>query len=321
MANELDPTVRLAPGSLPEPAPEVPPAATRRPAGLLIGGGLAVAALLGGLLWVLLPGAPPGPAPEIATAPPRPVPPASPLLEEAAILLLQAEQPRMVRVKSNPRVFVLLFTGLEQQGAALNRIAALVEKRGLPRDRLLNEAELAAAIAASGDTPATWFYGHDYRLADLTRFFALAERDRVALNEAELWVRDRLREAVAQVAPGESLALVSAANAGPRMDAAMRAAILKHELSHGHYFTWPGFAEHVHMVWRDRFTEADRQALTSFLGREGYDTGNAELMANEAMAYLLFTPDARIFSAAALGVAEAQLERLRGLMREGLPLP
>ncbi|MCO6419827.1 hypothetical protein JYK14_27220, partial [Siccirubricoccus sp. KC 17139] len=290
-----------------------------------IGGGAAAALLAAGLWLLLSPAAPPAPSAPAELAAPPPPPraglPATPLLEEEAILALQPAQPGMVRVKSNPRVFVLLFTELEQQGAALNRVAALVEKRGLPRDRLLGDAELAAAIAASGDTPATWFYGHDYRLGDLNRFFALAERDQVPLNEAELWVRDRLREAVAQAVPGEPLALVSIANAGPRMDAAMRAAILRHELAHGHYFTWPGFAEHVHMVWRERFSEADRQALTRFLGREGYDAGNADLMANEAMAYLLFTPDARIFDAAALGVTEAQLERLRGLMRNGLPLP
>jgi hypothetical protein len=260
----------------------------------------------------------PDPATAPVVAPPYSV---APMLDEAGILALQPERPIMLRLQSNPAIFVLLFTDLEQQGAALNRVAALIEKRGLPRDRLLTDAELAAAIAASGDTSATWFFGHDYRASDLGRFFSLALRDGVPLNEAELWVRDRLRDALAQSEPGGAVALVSAANAGPQMDAAMRAAILRHEVAHGHYFTLPGFAAHVHMVWRDRFSDADRAVFTALFAREGYDAANAELMANEAMAYMLFTPDPRIFNAGMLGMTEPQLDRLRELMRLGLPLP
>ncbi|GGC58713.1 hypothetical protein GCM10011504_41150 [Siccirubricoccus deserti] len=260
--------------------------------------------------------------PELPTAPVAALPyKVAPMLDEAGILALQPEQPIMLRLQSNPAIFVLLFTDLDQQGAALNRVAALIEKRGLPRDRLLTDAELAAAIAASGDTPATWFFGHDYRASDLGRFFSFALRDGVPLNEAELWVRDRLRDALAQSKPGGAVALVSVANAGPQMDATMRAVILRHEVAHGHYFTLPGFAAHVHMVWHDRFSDADRVAFTTLFAREGYDTTNAELMANEAMAYMLFTPDPRIFNAGMVGMTEPQLDRLRELMRLGLPLP
>jgi hypothetical protein len=96
----------------------------------------------------------------------------------------------------------LLFPSLAAQGATLNRAAALVEKAGLPRDRLLDGVELAAAIARSGDTPETWYLGHDYRSADLARFFALAERDRVALTEAELWLREQFVTALALAGSG-----------------------------------------------------------------------------------------------------------------------
>ena len=36
--------------------------------------------------------------------------------------------------------------------------------------------------APSGDTPDTFYYGHDYRAEDVVRFFALADRDHVALD-------------------------------------------------------------------------------------------------------------------------------------------
>ena len=244
-----------------------------------------------------------------------------PSATETELLATTPDRAVMHRLRENPAVFVLLFPTLDEQGAALNRIAALVEKAGLPRDRLLGDAELAQAIARSRETPATWYLGHDYQGADLARFFALADRDGIALNPAELWVRARYEQARALAPAGTEIALISTANADHRFDAAMRAAILRHEISHGQFFTRPALRAHVLKVWRERFRERDRQAIRAFLEREGYDVTNDLLMANEAMAYLLFTPDPRFFSAKLLGVTDQDLARLRGLMRDGLPLP
>lgn len=293
----------------------------RRPGvgiGAWIGVALAVTlAGIGGTAWVVSGGAPPAPATAVVPLPSRP---AIALASEAELAALLPERPMLRRLAENPRIFVLLFPDLELQGAALNRAAALIEKAGLPRDRLLDPAELAVVIARAGDTPATWFLGHDYRGEDLARVFALAERDRVALSEAELWVRAQLALALAEAGPGP-LALVSVAGPGPQMDAAMRATVLRHEIGHGHYFTIPGFAAHVHAVWQGRFTAAERAAFRDFLGREGYEATNDDLMANETMAYLLFTPDARFFAPAMVGMTEPGVERLRGLLRVGLPRP
>ena len=89
------------------------------------------------------------------------------------------------RLADNPRILVLDFPSLAEQGRMLNRVAALIEKAGLPRDRVLNDAELDAAIAARGETAETFYFGHNYRATDLAKFFALAARDGVALNQAE----------------------------------------------------------------------------------------------------------------------------------------
>jgi len=244
-----------------------------------------------------------------------------PLLSEAELNALLPQRPAMVRLRENPQVFVLLFPDLEAQGAALNRLAALVEKAGLPRDRLLDDGELAEAITRSGEAAATWYYGHDYPGTEIARFFALADRDGLRLNEAETWLREQFLLARRLVGPSRELALISAANPDRRADPTMRAAILRHEIGHGHFFTRPEVAAHVLQVWRERFTEAERGAFRAFLAREGYDTANEMLMANEAMAYLIFTPDERFFAPHHVGLTRAALERLQQLMREGFPPP
>ncbi|MBW8268813.1 hypothetical protein [Caldovatus aquaticus] len=297
--------------------------------------GLAIAA---GALWLGQRGPPPGagvapggvspaagvPAPPPAALPGRAPPQADagpPLLGEAEILAHRAAVPTLLRLAVNPRVFVLDFPDLASQGAALNRVAALVEKAGLPRDRLLTDSELAAAIARSRDTPETWYYGHDYRGRDLERFFALADRDGIALNPLESWVRAQFEHARRLVPEGEEVALISIAAPGPRMTEALRAAILRHEIGHGHFFTLPAYAAHVRRVWREGFTEAERAAFRRFLGAEGYDTEDEDLMMNEAQAYLIHTPDPQIFNAGLLGLPEAQVARMRALMRAGAPAP
>src|SRR5690242_14202724 len=48
------------------------------------------------------------------------------------------------RFAENPRILVLDFASLRDQGRMLNRVAALEEKSELPHDRVLSDTELAA---------------------------------------------------------------------------------------------------------------------------------------------------------------------------------
>ncbi|MBU8543824.1 MULTISPECIES: hypothetical protein [Roseomonadaceae] len=293
------PIVMIAPPSPPDPVPQpVPPPAPAPPAAFG------------------LPAGPPAPEPVPETPRLAALPP---LMEEPAIRDHRADRPVLLRLATNPAIFLIDYPTMEAQGAALNRVAALVEKAGLPRDRVLNEAEMAEAIARAGDTPATFYFGHNYRGTDLARFFQLAERDGLALSPAEDWLHAQFRLARGLVPPGQEIVLLSLAAPGERMDAAGRATILHHELSHGRFGTDPAYAAHVRRVWHDRFTEAERAAFRHFLGREGYDTGIEELVIDEAQAYLLHTPDPRFFTPAHLGLDAAEVERLRGLMRDGMP--
>jgi len=331
-----DPDATVA---LPRPQAVPPAGGTARPVSqagrrcaslVVIGAALAVILAVGGgaAWWFLVGGGPaePPPKPEAASvvqAPPSiaPAPAAADprLASVEAIFGHRATAPTIFRLAGNPRVFVVDLPDLDQQGAMFNRAAALIEKAGQPRDRVLDDAALAGAIQRSGDTPGTYYYGHNYRGRDLERFFALADRDGVRLNPAELLLRaelDRMRRATPT---GEDFAVISVPGLEPRVDLAMRRAILDHEIGHGHFFTTPAFAAHVAEVWRDVFTEAERSAFRVFLEREGYDPSIEEVMMNEAMAYLIYTPDPRFFTPSHAGLTEARAEELRAALRRAAP--
>ncbi len=242
-----------------------------------------------------------------------------PAAGEAAILADRPAALSLFRVAADPEVVVLDFPTLEQQGAMLNRVAALVEKAGLPRDRVLDDAGLAAAIRASGASPATYYYGHDYRAADIARFFALADRDHVVLDEAERLLR-RLAAQEGWLRAGSAGALISIVAAGGALvSEGMRGAILHHELSHGVYFTRPAYAAWTQRFWEDSLTPDERAAFRGWLGSEGYDAGEEDLIVNETQAYLVFTPDPTFFTPAMVGMSPERAAALRAAFLAGVP--
>jgi len=325
-----DDTVRLPRAAVPDRAPVSAPRPSSRPGGRrsLLGVGIAagvatLAAAGGGAWWWWNRPAPPLPAPETPAVPspaePAPPPEGPPALSTAEILAHRAVEPTAMRWGPNPLVWLLDFPNLELQGRAMNRMAALLEKARAPRDRVLGDEALAGAITADGRTPSTWYSGHNYRASDLARFFEWAARDGVTLNPLELWVQEQV-ELARRVDRSRDAAFLTIPAVGPHVDAAMRGVILRHELGHGQFFTLPFFAAHVMRVWERGFSEGERAAVRRFLGEDGYDTGQEEMMANEAMAYLLYTPDRRFFDPARdLGWSDEQAERIRGMLRSGAP--
>jgi hypothetical protein len=271
---------------------------------------------------VLPPPVAPAPAPTPAPAPAF----ALGFADEAAILADPAEHLSLFRFAADPRIVVLDFPALAPQGRMFNRVAALTEKAGLPRDRVLSDDELATAIRASGDTPATFYYGHDYPAAALVRFFALADRDRVALDADE----ERLRALVRQLGwfdanspnteAGGALISLSREGADPDITASARAAILHHELSHGAFFVDPAYAEYTRNFWRTALTQAEREAVTRFLATEDYDSADDTLMVNEMQAYVMFTDDPHFFLPSNFGMSAARRAALRTAFRRDLPV-
>ncbi|MBV8912020.1 MAG: hypothetical protein JOZ05_03135 [Acetobacteraceae bacterium] len=261
----------------------------------------------------------PAPAPVPEPAPilrPAPVPFAPPSATEADILADAPERRAIYRFALQPAIVVLQFPNLAEQGRMLNRIAALIEKQGYPRDRVLSHEELNARIRASGLTPETFYYGHDYRAADIIRFFALAsDLDPEELDLQELVLKLGWRE------HGSIGALISLVRETPNadIDNAARRTILRHELSHGVYFTDPAYVQCCYHFWNDVLTPQERVLFTAFLQREGYDPALTDLIVNETQAYLIHTHDRRFFRPVDVGLTEARADQLRRIFIADMP--
>ena len=335
-----DATIQLKP---PRPAR---PAAVRVPAwGFGLIGTAALAVLTGGwLLWPAPPVRMPPPPAEV-TAPPAaalppladPAPPPAPpaavpeqhefiidTATEAAILnhvpVAGGPDPTVFQLTANPRIVVLDFASLREQGLMLNRVAALTEKSGLPHNLVLNDNELAAAIRAGGDTVETFYYGHDYSAQALARFLSLADLDHIALTEQEETLRRLIGQEgwLASDARGGFISLPQV-GADARVTLAARATILHHELSHGEYFTNPDYVAFVHRFWTQMLTEPERGRIRRHLHSVGYDSSLDEVMENEAQAYLMFTDSAEFFTPDMIGMSKPRLAELRAAFYKAMP--
>ena len=204
---------------------------------------------------------------------------------------------------ADPAILVLDFASLHTQALMLNRIAALIEKADMPRDHVVSEAELNDHIRATGGNPDHYYDGHDYRAADLARFFRLAADDDMALNPYEAWLRGLLdrQSWLKRNAVG---ALISLPGVSKQVDPAARAVVLRHELSHGVYFTDPAYVALCAHFWNDMLTVQEREGIRGMLGHDDYDTHDEDLMINEGQAYLIHTPDPRYFRPAMIGMSE-----------------
>jgi hypothetical protein len=309
-----DDTVKIVPNrgpSLAKPA--------RRSSGVLFASALAIGIGAGTAVWFLWPHT------ELAVVRPSATVPRPPEFRietatEVAIRDNVAEGLTIFRLAANPNILILDFASLLEQGAMMNRLGAIAEKAGLPRDRVLNDAELRQAIQAAGDTAETYYYGHDYSAAEIVRFFALADRDRIVLNSQEESLR-RLMRQEGWFADGKVGGLISVPKIGAnaQVTADSRATILHHELSHGEYFSNPAFAAYVRRFWMSVVTQAERDAMRKYLAKEAYDTGLDTLMENEAQAYLVFTLNPAFFEPSTIGMTEGRRAELRTTFLRDMP--
>ncbi|MEJ0018318.1 MAG: hypothetical protein WDN25_17510 [Acetobacteraceae bacterium] len=304
------------------------PAHRARATWLILAAAVVAGALGGsGAFWLLRPAPPvtvapvPAPAPIVA-APQALVAPAFRITTASETEIAQhvATSLTVFRFADNPRVLVLDFASLRDQGRMLNRVAAFTEKAGLPHDRVLTDAELDAAIRARGDTVETFYLGHDYAATSLARFFAAADTQRIELDPQEEVLRALMRQE-GWFAPGVMAGLISVPAVGSdgRVTASARAAILRHELSHGEFFANPAYAEYVHSFWLRELTSEERGAIRAFLAKDEYDVREEELMYNEMQAYLMFTRDPLFFRPDMAGLVPARLAELQGRFLSGMP--
>ena len=302
MAPGDDETVRLRPGRGRRSGAVLP--SRRFFVGCAICAGLAPGAGFG---WQALrrPGAPPTPRIAIATA------------GETEIAAHRSADLDVFRFDHNPKIVVLDFASLARQGAMLNRLAAMIEKNSQPHDRALDDADLDRAIRSGGDTPETFYFGHDYGAVSLTRFFAAVERQKLSLTADERWLHALLRQLDMD---GDALGLISIPAIGAAgVTASMRATILHHELSHGEYFTNPAYAGWTRTFWENVLDAPARAAFRGFLVAQNYDPSIEELLANETQAYLMFTPSPDFFRPDLVAMTAQTVAEWRRRFRDGMP--
>lgn len=259
------------------------------------------------------------PVPTSTTAPDR-VAQSPPGRGETEILAQRADTLIVGRFGPNRQIVVLDFPNLTAQGLAFNRMAAFIEKRGMPRDRVLTDSELANALVLDNSDVATYYYGHDYRAEEVRRFFSTARKQNLALGLAEQELYTILnREGM--LADSANLTVISIPREGsdPFVDASGRASLLRHELSHGEYFTNPIYASFVRRFWTDEMTAADREDFRRFLSQQGYDGDSDDLMANETQAHLMHTTDGRYFNARDCGIPRDRISALRAVFLAKMP--
>jgi hypothetical protein len=241
---------------------------------------------------------------------------------------------RPYRLRTNAAILVIEFPHLVEQGRAMNRMAAMFEKRAGNRHQLLNDGDLDRLIQAGGDNVASFLQGHDYSGAQLARFYSMASSQKgLTLSAQELRLRQLLVDAAVlrpqmggvYTAIGKQ-AVVSftaiqqddpATKPDESVDAIRRESVLRHELSHGEFFTNDGYREYCLNYWRNILTTDERMLFRRYLEGLDYDSRDEELMANESQALLMHTSDTRAFSATALGVSESVLARLRDRFASG----
>jgi len=289
----------------------------RRPVVLVALLGVGATIMIGLAGWLLLarPDLPPAPSSSPAPAAAIPITVAT----EAQIAVHDSDRLRVFRLADNPLILILDYPTLRQQGLALNRVAAFIEKAALPKDKVLDDDALAAEIARSGETTDSYYYGHDYAAADLTRFFAAADRDGVRLNPEEAALRALVRQE-GLTDPTNRGAIITVARVGPdSVDAFTRRIILRHELSHGEFFTNPLYAAFARQAWSDILSAEERAAFQRFLVDQNYDAQNTDLLVNEMQAFLMFTPDDRYISPERLGISAEALQALRARFLAAMP--
>lgn len=224
------------------------------------------------------------------------------------------------RFRDDPLVLVVDCPDLHAQGLMFDRIAALIEKANAPRDRVLSEAAFRAALAAAGSTVGTYYYGNDYSARGLRRFFRLAQSEHLGLDPQE----ERLHRIVRRAGflrPGATGAVISIPQAasGHRVGLRSRAVILRHELSHGAYFTLPVYRSFVNRFYNNVMKAPERAGFADFLARQGYDAHDHGLIVNETLAYLVFTRDREFFRASAAGLSHSRVAALREKFIAGMP--
>lgn len=212
---------------------------------------------------------------------------------------------RLYAITDQPGLYVLHAPSLAVQGAMFSRVVALVERRDMPRDRVVSMNAVAANARRFGEDPAGLTAGNNFSTAQIAQFFEVAQRQHASLTEGERALQTLLTQwglirqeagaggpAWRAASPHDFLITIPGTGKGPAgevIDTEVRAAILSHELGHWRFFSDPAYAHACRTFWWHQLTYTEREALTEELASMGYDPSD-RIVIDELQAYLLHTP-------------------------------
>lgn len=231
----------------------------------------------------------------------------------------------------NNRVVVIDFPSLQEQARMFGRIVLFVERHGAPKTHVLTQDEVRQWLEQHSQRIETLTVGNNFRASQLARFFNTAHLQKEALTGDEQQLRDwllqagLLRQAAEVLAAAEPEAVIVTlpqASSVPGCAACTvkdthRKVILEHELSHAHFATDMHYRDYVMSFWTNLTAQDAGAKFIQFLRKRGYNTDDQELLANEMQAFLMHTPDTKMFAAAAVGMTDAELDEIRRQFREG----
>jgi len=181
-----------------------------------------------------------------------------------------------------PSLLIFDFADYAMQDRMLKRLAFFVEKTGF-RGRLAPDSEIAELHA---------WNAHDYRAADLARFFQKAREAKFPLLAEERELEQMLLDADiirssdnGKITAGEG-GIISVSRESTDY---LRSLFMAHEGFHGLFFIDGDFREFSRRRWRQLPSRAKR-FIVSYFGYQQYDIADEYLLVNEFMGHVLQQP-------------------------------
>ena len=257
-----------------------------------------------------------------------------PILNFNEILYNRVNKTTLYRYSINPDVYILDFPSLYIQGRSMNRIMALIEDARAPKDRVLSEFEFEKFLKTHALSTEDFNLGHDYTSQHLTLFFTLTEQHGIALRPEEKQLKVLLikhgliNNDLTSITEQDTKVIISITQQTIEFDKNnkeinvtldMRKSVIRHELSHGEFFSNPSYREYSEKFWNNEIPDYLRSRIGRFLTDLGYDISDKTLTINEMQAFLFHTDHELIFSAQDIGITDKELHDIRKRFFEGLP--